>query len=73
MTYSVATTGSAAALRGVSFGALFARVATWTQTAKQRRALARMSPEMLRDIGLDPISAAHEAERPFWETGSTLR
>lgn len=73
MTHTVAPTGSATALRGVSFGTLFARVASWNQTAKQRRALARMSPEQLRDIGLDHGVASFEADRPFWETSTTLR
>lgn len=73
MTHTVAATRSATALRGVSMGTVLARVACWTQTAKQRRALARMSPDQLRDIGLDHGAAAFEAERPFWETATTLR
>ena len=73
MTHTVAVSGSAAALRGVSFGALLARVACWTETAKQRRALARLSPDQLRDIGLERGVASFEAERPFWEPTSTGR
>ena len=36
------------------------------QTHRERRALADLEPRLLRDIGIDPIAAAHEIERPFW-------
>jgi uncharacterized protein YjiS (DUF1127 family) len=36
------------------------------QTHRERRALAELEPRLLRDIGIDPIAAAHEVERPFW-------
>ena len=35
--------------------------AIWT-----RRQLAEMDDRMLRDIGLDRATAAHEAEQPIW-------
>lgn len=37
------------------------------ELARQRKALARLTPEQLRDIGLDVDRAAREADRPFWD------
>ncbi len=36
------------------------------QTHQERRALAELEPRLLRDMGIDPVAAAHEIERPFW-------
>jgi uncharacterized protein YjiS (DUF1127 family) len=50
-------------------GALSAALATfdlWGQRARQRRGLAEMSPEMLRDIGVSRSAARAEAGKPFW-------
>ncbi len=51
---------------GVSLFTAIATVKTWRERAVQRRALAHLSPEMLRDLGLSPIDAQIEAGKPFW-------
>jgi uncharacterized protein YjiS (DUF1127 family) len=45
---------------------LFATVALWADRTRQRRALASLTTEALKDIGIDPADAAHEAAKPFW-------
>lgn len=42
------------------------RVVTWEERHRTRKGLRRLAPHMLRDIGLDPMTAAQEAARPFW-------
>lgn len=44
----------------------FQRITTWSETARQRRALGALEPHLLRDIGVTPQAAANEAARPFW-------
>ncbi|MCX8509216.1 MAG: DUF1127 domain-containing protein [Rhodobacteraceae bacterium] len=39
---------------------------TWQTRMRARRALARLDAHMLRDIGLDPLTAERESCRPFW-------
>lgn len=39
----------------------------WVQVARERRALAGLGERQLRDLGIDPVEAAREAARPFWE------
>jgi uncharacterized protein YjiS (DUF1127 family) len=50
----------------LSTGSLFATVVTWIERASQRRALAALSVEALKDIGVDPADASLEAAKPFW-------
>jgi len=38
----------------------------WRERARQRRHLAEMSPQMLRDIGVSVSAARAEAGKPFW-------
>lgn len=40
---------------------------TWVTRARTRRALARLEPWQLRDVGLTPEQAADEASRVFWK------
>ncbi len=40
--------------------------AKWDERRKTRRALARLEPSQLRDIGLNPQTAQHEAGKFFW-------
>ena len=58
------------ALRHTTVSGTFAQTWTiiglWRERARQRRDLAEMSPEMLRDIGVSPRAARAEANRPFW-------
>lgn len=41
--------------------------ATWTSRRHERAALSRLDPHLLSDIGLDQVTAAQEAQRPFWQ------
>lgn len=41
-------------------------IATWSARRQSRIALSRLSPALLRDIGLDRAIADGEARRPFW-------
>ena len=59
----------APALRARSSGAVdrfFALLLTWSERARQRRALAGMSARMLADIGAGREEAMVEARKPFW-------
>ncbi len=37
------------------------------QSNRERQRLADLDPRLLRDMGIDPMAAAHEVERPFWQ------
>lgn len=39
----------------------------WADRYEQRKQLARLSPHMLADIGIDPVTAAIEIRKPFWK------
>jgi uncharacterized protein YjiS (DUF1127 family) len=39
---------------------------TWRERASSRRALSELSYQMLKDIGVEPSEAMHEANKPFW-------
>ncbi|AHY42361.1 DUF1127 domain-containing protein [Stutzerimonas decontaminans] len=39
----------------------------WNQLARQRRQLASLSDEMLKDIGRSRADIEWEASRPFWD------
>ena len=41
-------------------------LASWRLRSETRRALARLSPHELDDIGLTPDVASREARKPFW-------
>ena len=49
-----------------AFGRVVATVAVWRERARQRRHLAEMSAQMLRDIGVSVSAARAEAGKPFW-------
>ncbi len=38
----------------------------WRANRSTRRALSRLEPARLADIGLDPDAALAESKRPFW-------
>lgn len=40
---------------------------SWRLRSETRRALARLTPYELDDIGLTPDVAAREASKPFWQ------
>lgn len=56
---------------GVNLGALARRVwrqlKRWYELAEQRRQLASLSDEALKDIGLSRADIMPESERPFWD------
>ncbi len=39
----------------------------WTQRARQRRHLAQLDEHLLKDIGIEPLIAEWEANKPFWK------
>lgn len=39
---------------------------TWYERRKQRRWLFRLDDRLLRDIGIDKVTAMQEAAKPFW-------
>lgn len=46
--------------------AVATRLALWHERSVGRHVLSMLEPRLLRDIGLDRASAAHEAVKPFW-------
>jgi len=46
---------------------LISRILRWRELARQRRELARLSDEMLKDIGISRVDALRESKRPFWD------
>lgn len=46
--------------------ALRERLALWAERRRSRRALERLPPHMLKDIGLEPWRAEVEWRKPFW-------
>jgi len=41
-------------------------LAVWENRARERKALAEMPPNLLKDIGITLIDAQRETEKPFW-------
>ena len=37
------------------------------QSNRERQRLADLDSRLLRDMGIDPMAAAHEVDRPFWQ------
>ena len=54
----------------VGFGRLFLgsvqTLQSWYERSRQRRRLARLDERLLRDIGLDRVTAMEEISKPFW-------
>ena len=42
------------------------RVVAWESRQRTRNDLKRLDAHLLRDVGLDPLTAAAEVNRPFW-------
>ncbi len=47
----------------VKLADLFTR---WSDRRRSRAALYRLPPHLLKDVGLNQISAHEECEKPFW-------
>jgi len=39
----------------------------WIRVSSERRSLAGLNEQQLRDIGIDAATASAEASRPFWD------
>lgn len=54
----------------VGFGRLFLGsvqiLQSWYERSRQRRRLARLDEHLLRDIGIDRVTAMEEVSKPFW-------
>ncbi len=48
--------------------ALLRKIKLWHSRARQRRHLAQLPPEMLKDIGVTRVDALNEANKPFWRS-----
>jgi uncharacterized protein YjiS (DUF1127 family) len=48
------------------FAAAFLVIKNWIERTRQRRALAALDDQMLRDIGITRVEAVRECEKPFW-------
>lgn len=42
-------------------------VRLWLTRRRERLSLAEFDDRLLRDIGIDRLTARHEAGRPFWD------
>ncbi|MFN3845771.1 MAG: DUF1127 domain-containing protein [Paracoccaceae bacterium] len=42
-------------------------VVTWETRQRSRKGLTRLDAHLLRDVGIDPMTAEAEARRWFWE------
>ena len=42
-------------------------VAQWSERAQSRAELRKLDERLLRDIGLDPMTAESESNKPFWQ------
>jgi uncharacterized protein YjiS (DUF1127 family) len=52
---------------GVTFLARIAtRIARWQENARQRRALQRLAPSLMKDIGVSEADIWQETMKPFW-------
>ncbi len=64
MTMHTATAARIAATAGLDLiGSITAALELW----RQRRALERLDPHRLADLGLAPHEALSEAKRPIWD------
>jgi len=61
-----ATAGHIAIARPARSASLVQTVALWIERSTQRRTLAALTVEALKDIGIDPADATAEAAKPFW-------
>ena len=57
-------------MRLLSLQALLSNVKTRLELWRTRRALARLDAHLLKDIGITPKQARHEAELTVWDVPS---
>ncbi|QIH11953.1 MULTISPECIES: DUF1127 domain-containing protein [unclassified Pseudomonas] len=53
--------------QGLSLSVLWHKVARWYTLGHERRMLASLSDEALKDLGLTRVDVEHERVRPFWD------
>lgn len=53
--------------RTFSLRFLLHKLKCWHARSRQRRQLAQLPPEMLKDIGISRSDALSEAAKPFWK------
>lgn len=53
--------------RATGFARVVKVLRLWSERSIQRRHLARLTPEALKDIGISPAAAAAEVDKPFWQ------
>lgn len=51
----------------LSAKAILRRAALWFTVARERRDLRGLDAHLLADIGCNPVDAARESARPFWD------
>ncbi|SEG07582.1 DUF1127 domain-containing protein [Marinobacterium lutimaris] len=54
--------------RRINLNALMLIIKHWHARARQRRQLAQLPAEMLKDIGVSRADALNEASKPFWRS-----
>ncbi len=64
MTFSIATILLSDLQRVTRRG--LGMIVVWHERYLQRQTLARLDERMLRDIGLTPLDAQTEYDKPFW-------
>lgn len=47
--------------------ALVRTIALWRLRLHSRHELSQLTPEQMRDVGLDPARVRREAAKPFWQ------
>jgi uncharacterized protein YjiS (DUF1127 family) len=66
--YAVVQSSSAGRVRPLALLlAAWRQAARWWQLAEQRRLLAMLDEQALKDIGLSRADALQESERSFWD------
>jgi len=45
----------------------FKLIQLWLARVDGRRMLAELSPEQMKDVGLDPVTVMRECRKPFWK------
>lgn len=66
--YSKMTASRGAGLRtGWSFAVVRQTLGEWRRRIAARRALSKLDPHLLRDIGLSDVDARRESTRHFWQ------
>lgn len=66
--YSKMTASGGAGLRtGWSFAVARQTLVEWRRRIAARRALSKLDPHLLRDIGLSDVDARRESTRHFWQ------